>query len=71
MVEEKKKREYTGSTHGDPHEEGLGIEPLVELNDLHRLVEHGVDEHVSGSVPVNKLIKKKCILYIHIYGTDF
>ena len=50
--EAQKKHEECAGDDEDPHEEDLCVEALVELDDLHGLVEDGVEEEVALGVPV-------------------
>ena len=52
IVEAKKKTQNSQTEDTDIHEECLCIESFVELDNLDGLVEHGVDEEVTGGVPV-------------------
>merc|ERR1711915_448333 len=52
IVEAKKKTQNSQSENANVHEESLGIETLVELDNLDGLIEHGVDEEVACGVPV-------------------
>ena len=57
IVEDEKKQKNNNTTQGHIHEEGLGVESLVKLDNLHGLVEHGVNEGVAERISV-KLIDK-------------
>ena len=47
-----KKHEECNGDHEDPHEEHLRVEAFVELDDLHGLIEDGVEVEVALGVPV-------------------
>ena len=49
--EAQKKHEEGSGDHEHPHEEHLRVEALVELDDLHGLVEDGVEVEVALGVP--------------------
>ena len=53
--EAQKKHEEHSGYEEDPHEEDLGVEALVELDDLHGLVEDGVEVEVALCVPVGQV----------------
>ena len=38
MIEDKKKQEDSQAKHADVHEEGLGVEPFIELDNLGRII---------------------------------
>ena len=60
--EAQKKHEQTSGDHEDPHEEHLRVEALVELDDLHGLVEDGVEVEVALGVPVRGQVDVLLIL---------
>ena len=46
----RRKQEENEAAHGHIHEEGLCVESLVKLDNMHGLVEHGVDKHVADRI---------------------
>ena len=53
--EAQKKHQEGAGDDEDPHEEDLGVEALVELDDLDGLVEDGVEVEVALGVPVGQV----------------
>ena len=64
--EAQKKHEQRASGHEDPHEEHLRVEALVELDDLHSLVEHGVEVEVALGIPVMDVKRSRSWIILEV-----